>query len=387
MIYFDTFGASGGVGRVTLELLAAFRRTTTSPVKVAGLSHVIHSLAQALPSTEPNDYLDLTPPRFSWRRLRYEIARRSEGRGLFDFLWSELNQKMPDASLQPVLVNFPQVMAPPRRPVPASLFIHDLNWRKYPQNFLDPDLLESRCRKWVEKSKLIFTNSEFTRQEILEAYSVDPKRVVAAPLAPFPVEKVECPKVFARILAARGLVEDRFYLYPAIGGAHKGHDILTKALGIARATFPVVVTCGRLGKKHRWSLAFKRDFERLIEQGRLIVVSHLSNEEMDLLRHTAHAFLLPSLYEGYGFPLAEAISLGKPVLCSDIPAYSEILLRQGGNLPVCRYPSRDYRSLARLMEADFAGETIFKRDASGGASTAWTWSNTAQTILQAMESH
>jgi glycosyltransferase involved in cell wall biosynthesis len=379
MIYFDTFGPSGGVRRQTA-------------VTVAGRSHVVDALAEAWP--EAGERVNLTPGRFSWRRLGYERARRGEDRSggeLVDFLWRELHRKIPDASHRPILINYPQLLAPPRQAIPAALFIHDLNWRSFPENFPNPGLLDGWCRGWVERAALVFTNSEFTRQEILEAYGIEPTRVIAAPLAPFFSGTAEPAEDLRAGLAARGLVEGEFYFYPAVHGAHKGHDVLLKALSRARATFPVVVTCGlpreSLGgmaeKLQARVLGMEGDFERLIAQGRLVVLSQVGHEEMNRLRRGARALVLPSLYEGYGFPLAEAIALGKPVLLSDIPAYAEILARQGGEVPVCLYPARDDAALGHWLEADFAREAIFKKEPTGGRAGAWSWAETAGRILTA----
>ena len=63
---------------------------------------------------------------------------------------------------------------------------------------------------------------------------------------------------------------------------------------------------------------------------RVIVVANLSSPGLRLLMAHARALLMPSLAEGFGLPIIEALALGTPVLASDLPAHREA----GGPFPV-----------------------------------------------------
>ena len=70
--------------------------------------------------------------------------------------------------------------------------------------------------------------------------------------------------------------------------------------------------------------------ERCTElRGHVEEVSGCSDQHMHDLMRGAHALLLPSFAEGYGMPVAEALSAGTPVICSDLPALREA----GGGVP------------------------------------------------------
>lgn len=85
-------------------------------------------------------------------------------------------------------------------------------------------------------------------------------------------------------------------------------------------------------------------------QQRVAFVSNVSDADMRLLYRTAHALISPSLAEGFGMPLAEAMALGCPVACSDMPIYREV----AGDAAVFFNPSsaEGLRAALRKLEND-----------------------------------
>lgn len=396
MIYLDFFGGAGGVGRVSRELIPALAHVSGDPVTVAGPSYAVDSLRAILTGCpEVVRFIGLTPPKFSLRRVVSEFALRTDPiRGhAFAFFLAELRRQGEDAATLP-FVNFPQVLHPPRDGERFAIFIHDLNWRSFPENFTDPERLDRWCRGWIEQSTITFTNSEFTRQEIINSYRVAPEKVVAAPLAPFPLRECISNAESVRVeLEKLGLEAGRYYLYPGVHGAHKGHDTLASALNAGTQSFPVVVTCGWPSPEQGRNSAARRDqlrslaneFSTLQQSRRLIVLSNLTDSQMDMLRKNCRAFILPSRYEGFGFPLVEAMQTEKPVICTSIPAFSEILARYPGRIESHRFQAGDAQELAGLLEADFSGSCSFEaRRMEHTDAAAWNWEDTAKTILEAM---
>ena len=385
MIYFDTFGPKGGVGRVSQMLIPALASQTK--VIVAGASYPINSMAMTLAPNACITFENLTPRRKSIDRLRYEISLRSDRYkgGLFDLLMSRLSKLQSDR--QALLINYPQILHPPRKSFEYSIFIHDLNWRQYPQNFPNPALVDRWTREWVDNSKFTFCNSDFVRDEVLSAYNIGSSRVVAAPLAPFPSLDVDSQhRDF--LLSQLHLRHDEFYLFPGVLGAHKGHDILAEALMMTSNLRPVVVTCGQpselISSAPSPELAdyYRRlndQFAILKRTGRLVVLSNVSEENMSALRLACRAFVLPSRYEGYGFPMVEAVHLKKIAIYSNNAAFMEIVQRHGYTRGV-PFENGSVEALTKALNDDSGqmGDTI-SRLPSSGAQT-WTWSDTAGII-------
>lgn len=78
---------------------------------------------------------------------------------------------------------------------------------------------------------------------------------------------------------------------------------------------PRLVLAGRLGWERRFPLNGARD---------ITVLGHVSDADLATLYGTCTAFTFPSIYEGFGIPVHEALMAGAPVLCSDIPVFHEI---------------------------------------------------------------
>jgi Glycosyl transferases group 1 len=397
MTILDMFGSSGGVGRCTNEILRQLE-TAHVPAILCGESHVVDSF-KSRQHELPNLHLaNLEKPRFSLKSLKLKLARRcrSNPSRLANVLVAEA---MKTASIfgeekqLPVLVNYPQLIAPPSNRKDFCVFLHDLNWRLYPGNFENPEQTDRNCRGWVERASKVITNSECTRDEVIEHYQCSSDKVVAAPLAPFegPISKdFDAPKY----LASLGLIADHFHLFPGVWGLHKGHDTLTEAIELSQAAEPVVVTCGMPGNgitgstktvsAMRSSLSDRWD--KLIAKKKLVVVGGVSEPGMQALRAGCRAYVIPSQYEGFGFPLVEAIYHHRPAVVSDIKAHQEILNRYPQYRLVTLFPPSSSDALAAELDRISSEPVQVPKDWKKNIEATWSWKNTVQKILSALTS-
>jgi glycosyltransferase involved in cell wall biosynthesis len=392
----DLFGGSGGVGRCTREILRGLAAEHV-PTIVCGQSHIVDSFKNFQSITSYLQFENLERPKFSLKSIKIKLAFKNKitSSRLADSL---LQETIKVASIEtgvssaPVLVNYPQVIAPPSRYEDFCVFLHDLNWRLYPGNFQDPDLTDRNCRGWVQRASRVITNSECTRDEIIERYQCIPEKVIAAPLAPFD-EKIPDDFDASEYLTGLGLVAGRFYLYPGVFGLHKGHDILTEAIETSHNADPVVVTCGkpldgitantRAVTVLRHSLAAR--WEKLIAEKKLIVVKGVSEFEMQALRTRCRAYVLPSQYEGFGFPLVEAIYHYRPTIVSDIKAHREILNRYPQYKLAALFTANSSGALAAKLVEVSSKSTSLPTDWKKTITDTWSWKNTVQTILSTLQ--
>jgi len=104
---------------------------------------------------------------------------------------------------------------------------------------------------------------------------------------------------------------------------------------------------------------------------------------VDTLYEDTRCVVLPSAYEGFGFPLGEAIDRGLPVICSDIPPFREQLAMFERPANVQIVPANDAVSLAASMEHFLKCAADAQEDRKPGESLRrWTWQNTAQRCFE-----
>lgn len=397
VVILDLFGGSGGVGRCTREIIRRLGAERV-PTVLCGRSHVVDSFnygQQAMPYLR---VANLERPKFSLTSIRIKLASRAESNSprLADAL---LRGTMKATSAgervlrTPIFVNYPQVIAPPSRHENFCVFLHDLNWRLYPGNFPDAELTDRNCRGWVERAAKVITNSECTRDEVIERYQCAPEKVVPAPLAPFD-EPITEDFNASNYLTSLGLMAGHFYLFPGVFGLHKGHDTLTEAVEMSQGADPVVVTCGKplhgimntTGALAAMRRSLADRWEKLIAQKNLVVVGGVSELEMQALRGGCRAYVLPSQYEGFGFPLVEAIYQHRPALVSDIKAHQEILNRYPQYKLATLFPPGSSGALAAELNRDFSQPEPMPENWRTSIEATWSWKHAVQKILSALTS-
>lgn len=156
----------------------------------------------------------------------------------------------------------------------------------------------------------------------------------------------------------RELLESRFFLFVSTIERRKNHEVLYRAYHLIRVQFPELklpklVFVGMKG----WGvdeLMSDIQLDPLLKD-EIVVLPRVSDSELWQLYQQCEAFLFPSLYEGWGLPVAEALQFGKPVIASDTGSISEV----GGDLVhyVDPWSPRDWaRELLEIIEgkADLA---------------------------------
>ena len=128
-----------------------------------------------------------------------------------------------------------------------------------------------------------------------------------------------------------------------------------------------LVVIGRQGWSSQSEIAALRDLER---RGVVIWPGYVTDAERDSLYTGASALLVPSIYEGFGMPLVEAMAAGVPCLCSAIPVFAEV----AGDAALMLDPSRPndwVAALDHLLDNPALGEKL----RSAGLARAATYSS------------
>ena len=185
----------------------------------------------------------------------------------------------------------------------------------------------------------IVTQSGAIRADLLSAYDLLPERVTV---------------IYPPVVTATGLphwanatdtagdrrptppwpdieLPDRFLLYVGTIGPRKNTARLIGALHTVKAAIPhSLVIAGSMDHRPDYARAVVRAVSRYGLKDRVRFLAFVPDASLPLLFSRCAAFVFPSLYEGFGYPVVEAMSFGKPVVVSDRASLPEV----GGRLAI-----------------------------------------------------
>jgi glycosyltransferase involved in cell wall biosynthesis len=243
----------------------------------------------------------------------------------FPRLWTHLRLAV-ELSLQPPDVLFvPAHVLPLFCPVPAVVTIHDLGYRYYPEAHpsFQRRYLDWTTRRHTRVATHLIADSATTRDDLIHHYQADPQKISVVHLGRDPgMDNArslhDCPAVRERY----GLKAE-YLLYVGTLQPRKNLLRLVEAFAMIAPDYPgQLVLAGRKG----W--LYDEIFERVQQLNlgeRVKFPGFIPEEDKAALIRGARLYLYPSLYEGFGLPLLEAMACGTPILTSNLSSMPEIV--------------------------------------------------------------
>lgn len=215
---------------------------------------------------------------------------------------------------------------PAIRTRPGIVSIHDLQPLTFPEHFgrLKRTYLGLAIPRSARRARRVVVLSEWARDDVVSRIGIPSDRVVVvSPGIGSPPQELS-PRLERTVLERYGLSDRRFFLFPAITYPHKNHAVLVDALALVAVSHPdvkLVLTGGSGPSEGDLHAAIDGAGLRdsVVRPGRIPV------EELDVLYRRAAALTFPSLYEGFGLPVLEAMVRGCPVIAADTTALREIV--------------------------------------------------------------
>lgn len=200
---------------------------------------------------------------------------------------------------------------------PCVTTVHDLSHIRYPQ-YHPPNIIEwlgSNLTRSLERADCIITVSNVIREELLEYYDVAEEKVRTVYEGVDERYKPRTEDELAGVLADLGLEYKRYVLLVATLEPRKGIDVLLDAWGLLpialRKAFPLVLT-GSGGWRNS-SLVDR--IAGFIDEGTVRHLGYVPAEVLPGIFSGAAVFSYPSVYEGFGLPVLDAMRSGVPVIC------------------------------------------------------------------------
>jgi len=282
---------------------------------------------------------------------------------------------------------FTRFQPPPRLDIPIYGLVHDLWWRTMPCSAELRAREDENLRRWLGACAGMFVPSEAVRGQALEVGPEFASKIHVIP------HGFEPPPMRAKTAES---APPAFY-YPAQFKANKRHQVLLEAARRLAAD------------GHEFQLEFTGQHseriasDELLDDMKLEPVRQLYQEHAELLadRVSARGFVepsvvedlygscravvLPTVFEGFGLPLLEALARGKPVICSDIGVFRELADRFDCHEFVRFFPPNDSVALAeRMAERLELGPAPAPSDETLSEVRERTWARVAAEYVEAM---
>jgi glycosyltransferase involved in cell wall biosynthesis len=297
----------------------------------AGIGRYAGSLAQALIAREPGrftlfynrtsgsqppDSLEAVPARTV--RAGYKPWRMAVWMG--QLVGLGFNWLVPDAEL----FHATEHLLPPLGRVPTVLTVHDMIFKLFPehQKRLNYLYLNATMPLYCRRANAIVTVSESSKRDIVTHYGLDPARVTviheaAAPeFAPSPPDRLD------EVRRRYGLPE-QYMIHVGTIEPRKNLTRLVEALQRLREsglTIPLVVVGGK-----GWLYGeFFQQLEQSPVRDAVLFPGYVPSADLPAIFSAATVAVVPSVYEGFGLPVLEAMACGTPVVSSDASCLPEI---------------------------------------------------------------
>ncbi|MGC8878430.1 MAG: glycosyltransferase family 4 protein [Anaerolineae bacterium] len=270
---------------------------------------------------------------------------------------------------------------------PSVVTIYDLSFLRYPHAFRPFNRWYLSCFTPLSarRARRVIAISESTRQDVIRYLHVAPERVdvihcgVAPSFQPLPASEVE------RFRRERQL-SDPFILFVGTLEPRKNVGLLVRAYARWRARdaqAPKLVIAGAKG----WY--FETIFHTVASLGlddSVLFPGYISAEDLPLWYNAAGLFVYPSLFEGFGLPVLEAMACGTPVICSNTSSLPEV----AGDAAVLVAPDDEIglaEAMCAVWESSALRYTMIERGLARARELTWTRvaAQTVQAYQRAVE--
>jgi glycosyltransferase involved in cell wall biosynthesis len=289
------------------------------------------------------------------------------------------------------VIHFPYNWSFPfRKTKPCILTIHDvipLNYREAMPFFTNYFLYRPGIRLAGRLNNKVATVSEFSKRDISEKTGVSLNKITVVPNGlrqPFKTEEN-----LEAELDERFQLQDGFILY--VGGIHERKNVARLIQAFAKLVknqgFPgkLLATGSVSGAPYQNKM--KAILDKVVEETRMgekvIFTGFVTDEELEALMRKTHFMIYPSLYEGFGMPLLEAMQVGTPVITSNLTAMPEVA--GGAALLVDPFDVDDItNTMVKLLGDDELREEL--RQKGREVAKAYSWKRTAEGYLKLYQS-
>jgi len=286
------------------------------------------------------------------------------------------------------LVHIPYFAAPLHQAVPHVVTVHDVIPLVLPA-YGGSGKMQTYLRlvtRTTKRARLVLTDSEHSRRDIVHLLGITEARVRVTPLA---ASDLFSPALTAEDRLAVDAVKTKFGLHTPFVLNVGGFDLrkrlphLLRGFAAAAVALPEPFDLVIAGNPHTDNLALYPSLDALIRElgleQHVRFVGFVSEQDKRDLYRAAHAFAFVSEYEGFGLTPLEAMACGAPVICSNRSSLPEVIGAAG--LSIDPEPDEIARALVRLLSDAALRAELSSRSLAQAA--RFSWQRTMELTLDA----
>jgi glycosyltransferase involved in cell wall biosynthesis len=308
----------------------------------------------------------------------------------FPRLWTHLRLSWEMVRRPPDLLFVPSHVLPLVAPRRTVVTVHDLGYHYFPRAHT---LFQNLYLRWSTRynartASRVLADSEATRRDLVRHYGTSPDKIrVVYPGRNEALAPVTDTGLLDSVRQRYGLARD-YLLY--VGTLHPRKNLVrlvqayaallasSEPTAASEARHLQLVLAGQKGWLYDSILA---EVRRLGLDRRVVLTGYVPDTDLAPLLSGARVFLFPSLYEGFGFPVLEAMACGTPVICSSVSSLPEV----AGDAALQVDPG-DVEGLAaamvRILHDDVLSRTLVDRGFR--QIRRFSWRRCAQEVMQVL---
>jgi glycosyltransferase involved in cell wall biosynthesis len=230
---------------------------------------------------------------------------------------------------RPIDILHVQYTAPPFTPCPVINTIHDLSFEHLPETFKRRSFRQMRLtiRRSARTAAHVITDSNFSRDDILNTYNLPPDRVTATPLAASSNFKpVSDAGEITRVREKYKISGDYILTVGSIQPRKNIPRLIRAYASMCRECsldpLPKLVIAGKRGWLYEDTL---KTAETSSAREQIIFTGYVPDKELPALYSDARCFVYPSYFEGFGIPALEAMRCGTPTITANRTCFPEVV--------------------------------------------------------------
>lgn len=232
--------------------------------------------------------------------------------------------------------------------VKLVITVFDLIHEEFPGYFQINDLVLKNRKNLLDRSDIIIAISESTKKDLIRLYGIQSEKIKVIHLASnltsnIDTDKKNYIKEYILFVGDRWIYKNFFRFLEAVAPIIKKHKIIVLCAGSHPFTYPEKIYMQELGI-----------------EGKVVHYRFKDDAELASLYKNASLFVFPSLYEGFGIPLLEAMSNECPVVCSNTSSFPEVAGNAASFFDPWNIDSMTY-SISNTLESESIKSILVQR--------------------------